>query len=84
MRIISSNNYTSAKKEFSINATDSFGASLSNKNGAIIIIESQKGIKFGAFFTANIDFITSQVESYLDNQAILFNITNEKMFPMQS
>jgi hypothetical protein len=84
MRIISSNNYTSAKKEFSINATDLFGTSLSDKNGAIIIIESQKGIKFGAFFTANIDFITNQVESYLDNQAVLFNITDEKVFPMQS
>ncbi len=66
MSIISSNNYTSAKKEFSINATDLFGASLSNKNGALIIIESEKGIKFGAYFTAKIDFINSEVESYFD------------------
>jgi hypothetical protein len=66
MSIISSNKYSSAKKEFSINATDLFGASLSNKNGALILIESKKGIKFGAYFTAKIDFINSEVESYLD------------------
>ena len=84
MKIISSNNYNSAKKEFSINSVDLFGASLSNKKGAIIIIESQKGIKFGAFFTAKIDFITGKVESYSDNQVVLFNITNERVFPMQN
>ncbi len=74
MTIISQNTYKSAKNEFSISATDLFGASLSNMNGALIIIESKKGMKFGAYFTAKVDYINSTVESYFDSEVALFNI----------
>lgn len=47
-----------------------------NKKGVMIVIESQKGIKFGAFFSANVAFTHAIKESHLDERAILFNITS--------
>jgi hypothetical protein len=74
------NNYKSAKNEYSLNGPGRFGSSMINKQGVMIVIESKKGNKFGAFFSAKIPFNNGIIESHLDGQAILFNITCEKIY----
>ncbi len=52
-----------------------------NKKGVVIVIESEKGIKFGAFFSVQIAFTNGILESHFDNHAFLFNISSKKIFP---
>jgi hypothetical protein len=64
---IKNNNYNSAKKEYSLNGTGRFGSSMINKKGVMIVIESKKGMRFGAFFSAKIPFNNGILESHIDN-----------------
>jgi hypothetical protein len=69
-------NYSSAENKYSLGGFVPFGKSLANKKGVMIVIESNKGIKFGAFFSASIPFTNDIEESHFDKQAVLFNITS--------
>ena len=75
--------YSSAKLEYSYGGSVLFSAGIANKKGVVIVIETQKGVKFGCFFTASIPFHFSKTESHLDNYAVLFNISNKKSFKVQ-
>ena len=46
----------------------------------MIVIESKNGIKFGAFFSGNIDFSKNKVKSYKVNEVILFNTNKKQTF----
>jgi len=48
--------YSSAKLEYSYGGSVLFSAGVANKKGVVILIETQKGVKFGCFFTASIPF----------------------------
>lgn len=50
------------------------------KDKSMIIIETKKRNKFGAFFSGRIDFTNEVTESHY-KRAFLFNLTNEKIFP---
>ena len=73
--------YELAKWEYQLGGAVSFAGCMTNKKGVMIVIQSKKGIKFGGFFSANLDFTHGIVESHLDQHAVLFNITAEKTFP---
>ena len=51
------------------------------KDNSMIVIETKKRKKFGAFFSERIDFTNGVTESHSGKRAFLFNLTNEKIFP---
>ena len=55
-----------------------------DKKGVMIIIESKKGNKFGAFFATSINFTHDTIESHEDEHLVLFNITKEKKFRIKN
>ena len=75
-------NYSSAIYEYALHGVISFSSSIASKRGVMILIETKKGIKFGAFFSATVPFTNGIEESHVDDKAILFNITSEKTFPI--
>jgi hypothetical protein len=48
--------YSSAKHEYSLHGAIPFTSSIANKKGVMILIESKKGVKFGAFFSVTVPF----------------------------
>jgi hypothetical protein len=54
-------NYSSAKREFVLYGGKFFGKSMTLKNGVVIIIQSEKGTIFGAFFSARLPFANGKV-----------------------
>ena len=61
-----------------------FSTSLANRNGALVIVETDRNIKFAAFYSANIPFKLGESKSHIDSNAILFNITNKRTFPLKN
>ncbi len=50
------NQYKTAKWEYQLGGLTPFNSSLANKKGVCIIIESKKGVKFGAYFSVSVPF----------------------------
>jgi hypothetical protein len=82
MEILPLKYYKSAKYEYALHGAVPFTSSIANKRGVMILIETKKGVKFGAFFSAAVPFRNAIEESHVDDKAILFNISSEITFPV--
>ena len=58
-----------------------FAGSIANKEGVLILMETEEGVKFGAFTSLKLPFPNSTTNSYKDEFSFLFNATDKIVFP---